>query len=88
MESASTQGTIYRLCLSHATDSAHAELRFWRELLDGLDAGHVAIEDARTLIGTAHIWHRSQRPSRATAYRLIDQWRPVVAKMSDPGRGT
>lgn len=80
-----TRRDIYVLCLEHATAMGHAEFRLWFELVPAFDAGQISIEDVRSLIGTSR-W-RGGRPSRATAYRQIEQWRAKLQEIANPGRG-
>lgn len=75
----------HRRILSLATDVGHAELKLWRETVDAFDAGHLDWH------GVAKIMRQSTAveilgPSRATVYRRLDQWRDLLADLSNPSR--
>lgn len=79
----------YNTVRNLATDAAHAELKFWRNVVEAYDADAIDIEAVRRLVAE-HEWHITRTmtmPSRATAYRRLDHWRSVIADLSNPGRG-
>lgn len=85
---------IYTNCLDYATKAGTYTLGFWTQLIDDFDRGNLDFEAARTLIsrwreGTqrGHILGATPNVSRAQAYRLIEQWRPVVKETRNPGTG-
>lgn len=81
---------IYADCVNDATQVGHHSLKFWGHLIDGLDDGSLDLDAARGLIDR---WKSGTDPShtgrvsRATAYRMIAAWRPVVVDLRNPGRG-
>lgn len=73
----------YNRILTLATAAAHADLMFRREVVTAHDAGRLDVDAVRRLIS-----HRDRTsPSRATAYRRLDQWREEVSDLANPGRG-
>lgn len=73
--------------LSDANALARRQFALWQNIVAELDARRIDIEDVRVLVGTADMWTRSGNPSRATAYRMLEQWRATVAEMANPGHG-
>ena len=80
---------VHQMCLTDATLAGHNTVLFWSHLIAGLDAGKLSVEAAIPVISR---WNQGvtggdRKVSRATAYRLVDHWRTIVADLSNPGRG-
>ena len=75
----------YERVLTTATAAAHAELTFWRTLVQATRAQRLDIDDIRQLIAYASI--EGARPSRATAYRQLQVWGSRIDQLDNPGRG-
>lgn len=76
----------YNRLLNDATNIGHAEIVFWRSVIEAHHADRLSVEDIGNLIGSTSIT-RPVRTSRATTYRLIEKWTALLADLDNPGRG-
>lgn len=76
----------YQRILSNATDLGHAEIVFWRSVIEAHQADRLSVEDIGKLVAATSIT-RPLKTSRATTYRLIEKWTALLADLDNPGRG-
>lgn len=87
MTSADADWLSRSILLDLATAAGQQRLRFWQQAIAALDAGAISVDDLRGMIWTAEGAKSERRPSRATAYRYVTAWRPIVTDLANPGRG-
>lgn len=86
MEKSAVSGVYRDICRKYAHELSQATWNFWANLVEDFDAGHLDVEDVRSLIFLSDSRQKS-RPDRATAYRHLAKWRALLVEVRNAGRG-
>ncbi len=77
--------TAYLFIQARADDVNHAEVTFWRLLIQAKDRRAITINQARLLVGIADPRsYPSGSCSRTTLFTLMEKWRPLVVVPEPP----
>lgn len=80
-----SQFDTYERLLKLAWDVSYADFHFGQGIAAAYREDRIDIEDVRKLIEATG--RRKSRPSRATAYRQLEQWDEIYLDLANLGRG-